>query len=378
MTKPRGPSLRVHATGEDAARRPLPARASGGEPRSRAWPAAAAVAGTLALALPTAATEPRFPVVDLHVDLPYQVVHRERELAEGSGQFRASELIRAGVVAVVLPLFVPSNVAPGGPRAEHYEASLARMVELLPRTRPYVARSCGAGSGEVATFFAFEGAPHLAEAPESTATWVERGVRVVGLVHSRDNALATSSGEAAPAGHGLTDRGREVVERAYAAGAVVDVSHMSDRATADAIAIARRLGRPIVATHSNARARAKHPRNLRDEDVRGIAATGGIVGVNFHGPFVARGRAARMADVVGHVRHLVRIAGPDHVAIGSDFEGGIRPPAGLRDVSGFQRLARALLAAGLDDEVVRKVLAGNALRVLCPAGPQRDSPTEPK
>ncbi|MCC6215053.1 MAG: membrane dipeptidase [Polyangiaceae bacterium] len=336
---------------------------------SRVWPAAAAIAGTLAVALPTAATEPRFPVVDLHVDLPYQVVHRERGLAEGTGQFRAADLLRAGVVGVVLPLFVPATVAPGGPQAEHYEASLGRMVDLLPKTRPYVPRACGVAPGEVATFFSFEGAPHLARAPESTAAWVERGVRVVGLVHARDNALASSSGEPEPSERGLTERGREVIERAYAAGAIVDVSHMSDRATADAIALAQRLGRPILATHSNARARAAHPRNLRDEDARGIAATGGVVGVNFHGPFVARGRPARLADVVGHIRHLVRVAGEDHVAIGSDFEGGIRPPAGLRDATGYPRLARALLAAGMSEELVRKVFAGNALRVLCPPAP---------
>jgi membrane dipeptidase len=146
----------------------------------------------------------------------------------------------------------------------------------------------------------------------------------------------------------------------------VDVSHASDRAVADVLALAQKTGGVVVATHSNARALCDHPRNLSDQQLRGIAATGGVVGLNFHSPFVVRGRPATLADVVRQAKHLVKVAGIEHVAIGADFEGGIRPAKGLEDASRFPELAQALLEAGLPSAAVRKVFSENALRVLCP------------
>jgi membrane dipeptidase len=151
-------------------------------------------------------------------------------------------------------------------------------------------------------------------------------------------------------------------------GVSVDVSHASDRAVADVLALAHETGGVVVATHSNARALCNHPRNLTDEQLRGIAATGGIVGLNFHSPFVVRGRPATLADVVRQAQHLVRVAGVSHVALGADFEGGIRPAQGLPDASRFPQLARALLSAGLSEAAVRQVFSENALRVLCRSG----------
>src|SRR5262249_39827015 len=136
---------------------------------------------------------------------------------------------------------------------------------------------------------------------------------------------------------------------------------------ADVLAEARKDGAPVVASHSNARALTAHPRNLTDEQIRGIAASGGVVGVNLYSRFLATGRRARIDDVVRHVKHLVRTAGVDHVAIGSDFEGDIEPPVGMESVRGFPRLFAALRAGGLPYEGVAKVFGGNALRLLCPA-----------
>jgi membrane dipeptidase len=166
----------------------------------------------------------------------------------------------------------------------------------------------------------------------------------------------------------LTKAGAELVRRAHRLGVAVDVSHASDRAVQDVLALAQETRGVVVATHSNARALCDHPRNLNDAELRGIAATGGVIGLNFHGPFLARGRSATLKDVVEQARYLVRVAGEDHVAIGADFEGGVRPARGLEDASHFQELARALLRAGVGDEAVRKLLSENALRVLCGSG----------
>jgi membrane dipeptidase len=124
----------------------------------------------------------------------------------------------------------------------------------------------------------------------------------------------------------------------------------------------------VIATHSNARALCDHPRNLTDAQLRGIAATGGIVGLNLHSAFVVRGRPATLADVVRQALHLIKVAGVDHVAIGADFEGGIRPARGVEDASHFPDFARALRGAGLSEAAVRRVFAENALRVLCRSG----------
>lgn len=321
-----------------------------------------AVAGSHA-----AAPKAPFPVLDLHVDLSYQYNFEGKPFAASSGQFSVQALRSGGVMGVVLPLFVPRTASPVGPRIADLERSYQRVSEVLSSTPPFAPAGCSAKAGAVHTFFAFEGAGPLANEPDALALWQTRGLRVVGLVHTYANALASSSGDRVPEAYGLTPLGRSFVQRAFALGLVVDVSHASDRAVSDVLALANEVHGVVIATHSNARALADHPRNLTDEQLRGIAATGGVIGVNFHGPFLARGRRAKLSDVVAQVRYLTQVAGLDHVAIGSDFEGDIQPPSELADASRYPRLSRALSLAGFSDQVIAKVFAGNAWRVLCPA-----------
>lgn len=311
--------------------------------------------------------EPRFAAVDLHVDLPYQLVFHGKALREGTGQAALPALERGHVTGVVLPLFVPRDVSPTGPRARDLEASYLRVLEQLFAGQGLSLPGCGEGRG-VRTWLSFEGAGPLAAAPETLTAWVARGVRIVGLVHTEHNVLASSSGDPRPVDYGLSEAGRSLVRRAHALGVAVDVSHASDRAVADVLAVAQQTSGVVVATHSNARALADHPRNLSDEQLRGIARTGGVVGLNFHAPFVVRGRAATLRDVVRQAKHLVKVAGAQHVALGADFEGGIRPARGLEDASRLPDLAQALLAAGLSEAAVRALYSENALRVLCRSG----------
>jgi len=308
-----------------------------------------------------------FPVVDLHVDLPYQLGFHGKPLRSGTGQAGLVQLRDGSVEGVVLPLFVPRDVSPVGPRAVDLEQSYLRVLAELFGGRGLALPGCG-GPGGVRTWLSFEGAGPLADTPEALDAWVARGVRVLGLVHTEHNALASSSGDARPAPYGLSEAGRRLVRRAHALHIPVDVSHASDRAVVDVLALARETSGVVVATHSNARRLADHPRNLTDEQLRGIAATGGVVGLNFHGPFVVRGRPALLADVVKQALYLIKVAGIEHVALGADFEGGIRPARGLEDASRFPDLARALLSAGLSESAVRRVFSENALRVLCRSG----------
>jgi membrane dipeptidase len=307
------------------------------------------------------------PVVDLHVDLSYRINYRGGSLSRGSGQYPARDLRRAGVAGVVLPLFVPYAVSPSGPRREDLEASLARLLELIPTVPPYSPPGCAAKEGSVRTWLSLEGAAPLAGDPDAARVWASRGVRLFGIVHTRDNALATSSGGEGGKTTGLTALGQTFVHEVDRAGGIVDVSHASDAAVADVLAAALKDGAPVVATHSNARALTPHPRNLTDEQIRGIARSGGVVGVNLYSRFLTAHGRAKIADVVRHVRHLASVAGVEHVAIGSDFEGDIEPPVGMETVLGFPRLFTALRAAGLSYEEVARIFGGNALRLLCPA-----------
>jgi len=304
-------------------------------------------------------------VVDLHVDLSYQFNFKSKDFAASTGQFSIEAMRRGGVSAVVLPLFVPRSASPAGPRVADLERSYLRVEQALSHTPPFSSPGCSADPGAVRTFYAFEGAGPLADDPDSLLVWAKRGLRIVGLVHTYANELASSSGDPESKPFGLTEKGRVFVRRAFALDLIVDVSHASDRAVEDIVALANEAHGIVVATHSNARALADHPRNLSDAQLRAIAATGGVIGVNFHGPFLAKGRRARLRDVVQQLQHLRNVAGIDHVAIGSDFEGDIHPPEELRDASRFPMLASALERAGFSTAEVRKIFAENALRVLC-------------
>lgn len=317
------------------------------------------------------AAERPFAVVDLHVDLPYRHVFKGMPFGEGLGQFRAPELEAAGLVGVLFPLFVPAQASKDGPRREDYERTYGILFERILETPPYSLPGCGvrqAGPGvvrQVQSWLAFEGASHLTPSRSDVASWMVRGVRSFGLVHTKHNALATSSSEPVGMRGGLTERGRRLLDILQELGSVVDVSHASDEATNEILRSAERAGSIVIASHSNARARAAHPRNLTDNQIRGIARTGGVVGINFHQPFLAGSGRAGLRQVIEHVRHMIRVAGVDHVAVGSDFEGGIRPVPELRSAARYQVLAQALADSGLSREEVRKVLSENALRVLC-------------
>ncbi|HYP90734.1 MAG TPA: membrane dipeptidase, partial [Polyangiaceae bacterium] len=212
-----------------------------------------------------------FRVVDLHVDLPYQLVFHGHELTEGSGQAALAKLREGGVSGVVLPLFVPRNVSPEGPRAVDLEDSYERVLRALFLDQGLALPGCrdgGAPSAHVRTWLSFEGAGPLADAPEALDGWVARGVSIVGLVHTEHNALASSSGDARRVEYGLTDAGRRLVRRAHQLGVAVDVSHASDRAIDDVLTLSRETHGVVVATHSNARALCDHPRNLSDAQLR--------------------------------------------------------------------------------------------------------------
>lgn len=314
-----------------------------------------------------------FSVIDLHVDLSYRSLYKGRPFAAGSGEYVAAKLYQAGVRGVVLPLYLPEDASPQGRTRAELERSYAHVFRSIVSTPPYSLFGCsiyraGNDGRSVETWLAFEGAEPVGSSLIEIQKWALRGVRSFGLVHSIQNSLATSSGQANSPQFGLSSQGKEFVHNVFQVGGLIDVSHASDLATDEAISLAREIGGTVIATHSNARRLAPHPRNLTDQQIRGIAQTGGVIGVNFHQRFLSPdgGRDAKLFDVVRQVKYLLQVAGPDAVALGSDFEGGIRPVSELSDATQYPKLAQALLGAGLSEDVVRKVFSQNARRVLCP------------
>ncbi|MCB2066530.1 MAG: dipeptidase [Erythrobacter sp.] len=179
------------------------------------------------------------------------------------------------------------------------------------------------------------------------------GVRMAGLTHFFDNELAGSAHGIAKGG--LTPMGRQAVRRMEELGIVVDLAHCSHQCVAEVLAMARR---PVVSSHGGVQATCPGVRNLTDDEIRGVAATGGVVGIGYW-PDAACGTAP--ADIVRAMRHVRDLVGPEFVALGSDFDGSVTTRF---DTSQLVQITNALLADGWSEEDIRKVMGLNALRVL--------------
>ncbi|EYF00679.1 dipeptidase [Chondromyces apiculatus] len=308
--------------------------------------------------------EPAYQVVDLHVDVPYQVHFKGRAAKLPEGHATARTLKAGAYGGIVLPIYIPDKARKTGPLIEDADAILA-TIEGIVRDNP-VFLPLGAAEavpGRISTFLSIEGAGAFADDITQIDRFIDRGVRLISPAHASNTRLA-SAATGKRVDHGLTELGKAFCARVYARGALIDVSHVSDAAFADLVPIAEAHGAPIVATHSNARAVAGHPRNLTDEELRAIGKSGGVAGLNFHAPFVTGQAEATLDDVVKQAEHMVRVAGVDHVAIGSDFDGGIVVPVGLEDASSFPALAARLRKRGMAQGDVLKIFSLNALRVL--------------
>jgi membrane dipeptidase len=262
-------------------------------------------------------------------------------------------------------------------------------------------------SGRRAIFLSIENGYAIGKDLTLLKTYHGLGARFFGVVHNGNNDLADSSQPDRvkprnPDWNGLSPLGREVVAECNRLGLVLDGSHASDETVRQLLELSRT---PVMLTHSACRAVFDHPRNASDDLLRAIARQGGVVQVNTVSEFLrklpvdAAYNAARQevttkwtgrnseADVaqasrerarlrwkfpdrnatlemyVEHLLHAVKIAGADHVGIGSDFDGG-GGVVGLEDVSDYSKITRALLKAGLSEDDVAKIWGGNTLRVL--------------
>jgi microsomal dipeptidase-like Zn-dependent dipeptidase len=209
-----------------------------------------------------------------------------------------------------------------------------------------------------AGLLAIEGAHALDDDPANVEVVADAGYRMMSPSHFFDNAFGGSAHGVEKGG--LTDAGHEMIRRMEARRMIVDVAHASVATIDDVLAVATR---PVLASHTGVRGVADNARNLSDEHLRGIAGTGGLIGIGFWSTACGGDDAAAIAR---SLKHATNVAGVDHIALGSDFDGAVQTPF---DATGLVQLTEALIDAGFKDDEIARVMGGNAVRVLLEALP---------
>jgi len=260
--------------------------------------------------------------------------------------------------------------------------------------------------GKFAILMGVEGGHTIQDDLRALDVYYRLGVRYMTLTHTANTEWADSSGDK-PKWNGLTDFGKQVVERMNRLGMMVDISHVSDKTFYDTLAVSKA---PVIASHSSCRALCDVPRNMTDDMIRALAKNGGVMDINFSPGFLsqayadsykkiekqveveiaaARARYAQQGKrlpyleetkieqrmtqdlpvpsytaIVDHIDHAVKVGGIEHVGLGSDFDGIDSVPQGMEDASKLPDLVRELARRGYSEQDLKKILGGNLLRVM--------------
>jgi membrane dipeptidase len=356
--------------------------------------------------------------IDMHADTVQRVLDEDVNLQEqlSDGHFDAVRAKAGGLDAQFFSIWVDPNLFGNGgeramKRADDQIAAIRALAEKHPETWA-LATSAGdvrraVEDGKIAALMGLEGGYAIDEKLENVQRYYDLGVRYMSPAWTISSSWAGSSGDDIGAERGLNDFGKSVVREMNRLGMMVDVSHVSDKTFWD---IVNTSTKPVIATHSACRAIADLPRNLTDDMIRALAKTGGVVNVIFYPEHLepgwvvlkrkvdveiasqvqeasaaetgsavrkqlARNRvrsrefALRLppvyvARIVDHIDHIVKLAGVDHVGIGSDFDGIQSTAADLATVADLPNLTKELLKRGYSASDVEKILGGNMLRVM--------------
>ncbi len=311
------------------------------------------------------------PIIDGHTDYLLDLIDTHRSFLEESevGHVDLPRARRGNIGAMLSAVFIRNEDLP-----QFALIKTLRAVDLLKRT---VEQSGGQMAlirghrqlvdclerGVFGAILHFEGAEAIDPEFVVLRLAYELGLRSLGLTWSRPNIFAEGVGPE-NRGRGLTGLGRALVRQCNDLGILIDVSHLNEPGFWDVI---QETSKPIVASHSNARALCDHERNLTDDQIKAIAEYGGLVGINYHVGFLVKG-ATKGSEVpvgvlVDHIDHIVGLVGIDHVALGSDYDGATMPDA-LADAAHDVNIVHALVERGYDDEAIAKICRDNWLRVF--------------
>ena len=215
--------------------------------------------------------------------------------------------------------------------------------------------------GKKAFFIGIENGYAIGKDIKNVKKYKDMGVQYMTLSHSYDNDICNSSSNTADASKGLTAFGRKVVKEMNKVGMMIDVSHVSEGTFWDVIKLSKD---PIFASHSSVRALCDHDRNLTDEQLRALAKNGGVIQICIYGGYLNKdAKTASVDDVVRHIDHAVKVAGIDHVGIGSDFDGG-GGVLGCKGDNDMINITVKLIEKGYSEEDIRKIWGGNFFRVM--------------
>jgi len=348
--------------------------------------------------------------IDTHIDtaqrLLYENVDLTRKLADGHVDL--PRLREGGMHAPFFSLWVP--VYYHGAEAVRRTLDLRDAMQSFLDAHPdqiELATSASdieriVGARKIAAVLTLEGGHQIDDDLRVLRMYYRLGIRAMTLAHFRNNNWADSSTDK-PWHNGLTEFGKQVVREMNRLGMMVDISHVSDKTFYDAIRISVK---PVIASHSSCRALTDMPRNMTDDMLRALAKNGGVVGINFYPGFISEKASqasrqhiaaqasalppqnakaldeyaanehfkdlaasgkhgdATLEDALNHIDHAVKVAGIDHVGIGSDWDGIDKVPAGLEDVSKMPAVTAGLLKRGYSEQDIKKIMGGNFLRVM--------------
>jgi len=243
--------------------------------------------------------------------------------------------------------------------------TLDRVLKQNPKTVA-LARTADdieriSGEGKIALLVGLEGGHILDDSLDHLREYRQRGASYLGIVHQHSIAWAGSDQSALDKDIGLGDFGREVVQECNRLGIMVDTSHANEKTFWDILAAAQA---PVIDSHTACSALRPHHRNLNDDQLRAIAQTGGIIGIIYYPAYLRSGLTGTIDEVIAHIDHAVKVAGIDHVGLGSDWDGFVSMPKGLRDASQLPNLTAKLMARGYSTEDIHQILGGNMLRVM--------------
>jgi membrane dipeptidase len=351
-------------------------------------------------------------VIDGHNDLPWRLREtdlefRKIDLNKNQPDFHTDipRLVKGGVGAQFWSAFVPADTRKKGTAVRDTLEQIdviRRMVKTYPDTfeMAYTADDIVRirKSGKIASLIGVEGGHSIDNSLGVLRMLYELGVRYMTLTHSETLDWADSATDK-PKSNGLSEFGEQVVREMNRLGMLVDISHVSEATMKHAIRVSKA---PVIASHSSAFALADHPRNVPDDVLKLIAKNDGVVMVNFFPGFITPEdvRASRdmfqvardlkekypndkefraalkewqkehpmptgsVHNVVDHIEHIIKLAGVDHVGLGSDYDGIGIVPKQLEDVSCYPNITQELLNRGHSKEDIIKILGGNLLRVM--------------
>jgi len=353
-------------------------------------------------------------VVDTHDDTTQRLLDPRFDLAarHTDGNIDIPRMREGGLTAIFFSIWIPGKIM--GPEAVQKAIRQIDAVRETVRKHPNDlvlattaddVRTAKKG-GKIAALMGVEGGHMMGNDLAVLRSFAALGVRYMTLTHMENNEWADSS-TAKPEHNGLTDFGKEVVREMNRLGMIVDISHVSDKTFYDVLATSKA---PVFASHSSCRALCSAARNMTDVMIRDLAKNGGVIQINYHVGFLSQefrdyeavhpeaekeineevkkrcgdNEACRYVAcdqvvrefmeagklpkvdwnlIVEHIDHAVKIAGADHVGLGSDFDGAVMP-IGMQDVTHIAQITDALLKKGYSESDIRKILGENTLRVL--------------